>query len=897
MKSSRKNFNLYPLVWLAASLAFGIIFSKWLDPSPNASLIASAVMMAATVASIKKSYSVAFLSVAFIAAGALLGSVESHSVREDRIRSLYDTGAISSGEPVEVEGVLAGLPELSVDGFFLRLRATRLTHNGADQTVSGDIRVFATSPGGQFDSDYAAMTLQYGTRVRVACNLEREERFLNPGVVSHKITLDHLDIDATGTIKSPLLVEVVGQERVFLPLAWVFEQRQKLISEFRMKFSGPTTGVLTASLLGDGYFLDKRTADVFREGGTFHALVISGLHVTFIGAMILLVLQLFTKNRFFQFVIASLFLWAFCIAVGADVPVIRATVMFTILAFSQVVNRRGTLLNSLGFCALLMLVWRPDDLFTASFQLTFASVSAIVVIAFPLVEKLRTVGKWTPTKGQPFPAKVPESLRRICEALYWRDEVWVIEAKQQIWSARLFKSTRPRWLSSDLIRSLTSYVFEGILVSLIVQLVLLPFVIVYFHRISLVSVLMNLWAGFFMAVETFTAIISVFLDKISPTMATPFMHLTEGLNWLLLSFPGWFVDRGWASFRLPSYSGPMRIVYVLYMILIAVVAFMVFRWRPFDHKIRNNDPVRLMLPTAALFVALLMIVIFHPFSAPRADGKLNVDFLDVGQGDSALITFPDGETMLVDGGGRRSFRSGDDETEEPAFEPDTQRIGEAVVSAFLWEKGYSKIDYILATHADADHIQGLSDVAENFSVRQAFFGRTPAADPDFAELAGILRKRNIPSTTISQGDEFDIAGVRVEILYPLADDSPNAVSDNDHSVVLHLVFGERSILMTGDIERKAENDLLAMRELLASDVIKVPHHGSRTSSTQGFIDAVHPGLAVISVGRHSVFGHPHPEVVERWRTSGSKTITTGEFGTVSVSTDGQNIELKTFLPE
>ena len=277
---------------------------------------------------------------------------------------------------------------------------------------------------------------------------------------------------------------------------------------------------------------------------------------------------------------------------------------------------------------------------------------------------------------------------------------------------------------------------------------------------------------------------------------------------------------------------------------------------------------------------------------------MHIDFLDVGQGDSALITFPNGETLLVDGGGKRDFNKiyvqNEFEDEPELFEPDTQNIGETVVSQFLWEKGYSQIDYILATHADADHIQGLSDVAKNFKVRGAMFGRTPLKNAEFSALFEILQKRDTPLVKISRGDVINFDAARIEVLYPEKDDAPEAISDNNHSVVLRLIYGERAFLLTGDIEKKAENDLLNAPEYVRSDVVKVAHHGSRTSSTPAFVEATRAKLVIIPVGRESPFGHPHQEVLERWTNSGAKIVTTGMRGTVSISTDGKDLQLKTF---
>src|SRR4029079_11842286 len=128
---------------------------------------------------------------------------------------------------------------------------------------------------------------------------------------------------------------------------------------------------------------------------------------------------------------------------------------------------------------------------------------------------------------------------------------------------------------------------------------------------------------------------------------------------------------------------------------------------------------------------------------------------------------------------------------EERFVPDIQGIGEAVVSPVLWEKGYSRIDYIAATHADADHIQGLTDVAANFKVGQALFARMPASDPNFTALDAVLKKRSVPKALLDGGQSMEIGGVRIDALWPGFNDSPDLASDNNSSLVLRLQFGAR----------------------------------------------------------------------------------------------------------
>ncbi len=779
------------------------------------------------------------------------------------------------------------------------IRAEKAFYKNETLEVSGSFRLFAPFLDEQISNEYKELNLRHNSKIRVAAILHHEDSFLNPGVSSRREILDQQDIDATGSLKSPLLIEKVSENNNFAPLSAVYKYRQKLIEAFRDNFNSATSGILIASLLGNKYYLDKQTAEVFREGGTFHVLVISGLHITFIGGLVLLFVRFFTKKRFWQFLLASAFLWIYALAVGAEVPVMRAALMFTILLFSQVIYRSGTLLNALGACVLILLVWRPNDLFSQSFHLTLISVTSIIAMAFPIIENLRAIGKWSPSAENPFPPNVSPLLERFCEMLYWREIVWKRNVSQQIWSANLFKSPFLKKFAEKDGQKIFRFAFEGIIVSFVVQIWLLPVLILYFHRLSFFSVILNLWVGITVAFQGFAAFFALFLAQISEHIAQPFIKLTEALNWFLLWIPRVLIENDLASTRIPVYSGNFKAVYVLYFLPLLALTFLLNNWNPFSLKSKIKDQKsKIKNLSFAVFLAFFCLIIFHPFSAPLADGRLRVEFLDVGQGDSALITFPNGETMLIDGGGRLNFNKiylPNDGGEEPLlFEPDSQSIGEAVVSEFLWEKGLSRIDYILTSHADADHIQGLADAANNFRVKKAFFGRTPFDDEDFLKLFAILEKRRIEPEILARGDVLNIGNVRIEILYPERDASPEAVSDNNNSLVLRLVFGNRKFLLTGDIEKEAEK-FLAENSVLEADVVKVAHHGSRTSSILEFVERAKVDYAIIPVGRKSRFGHPHAEVVERWQNSGAKVLTTGERGTVTISTDGKDLSVETFL--
>jgi competence protein ComEC len=249
----------------------------------------------------------------------------------------------------------------------------------------------------------------------------------------------------------------------------------------------------------------------------------------------------------------------------------------------------------------------------------------------------------------------------------------------------------------------------------------------------------------------------------------------------------------------------------------------------------------------------------------------------------------------VDGGGRPNINQANDEDGDPVFERDTRSIGESVVSQFLWSRGMDRVDYVLATHADADHIDGLNDVVQNFRVRGAMVARAPADDAEYRRFASTMREAGVPVDNIGAGDLLQFGDVSAQVLWPPPTRDKSAPSRNNDSVMLLIRYGEKRLLLTGDIEKQGEAAVLSEGTDLKSDLVKVAHHGSKTSSIEAFVAATHPALAIISVGRTSMFGHPNKDVVERWRASGAEVMTTGQRGTISVVTDGRALSVSTFV--
>ena len=879
-------FSLYPLFQLALAFSAGIFTANTVHIKPVIVITVAALSsLLALLMLLKRKLVVSGLAllIAFLTAGASLASGEQRESTNGSLEIAIDAGR----EAVSLTGVLDEPPDFARDRVYLLLRVEKLNFRGNEQSVAGFVSLLASFNAATSEQEFRQLGLRYGTRIRVNTTLVRADRYRNPGVSTLTDFLDARGLNGIGVIKSSAAIVCLGDEPVFRPLALLYEWREILQRKIDERFSHDTAGILAAAILGNRYNLSKSAADRFREGGTFHVLVISGVHISFIGGLVFLFARRLTRRRLTQFVVSTLVVWSYSFAVGAEASVVRAACMFTLIALAQVVFRSPSALNSLGAAALALLTNSPRELFDPSFQLTFLSVLAIVTLAWPIIQTCSAIGAWHPTRATPRPPTCSRVLKWFSETLYWSEAGWQKEIDRATHSYRLFKTPYASWLERKHLQRLVRYVANAVIVSLSVQIFLLPLFVVYFHRLSWSSLLLNIFVSVLLAVLCFVALLAMILSTLSLTLAEPLIQLTEFVRWLMVHSVDPFMRMGLASVRLPEYSGWSVAVYFIYYVPLCLLLVKLSRWRPFE----VNRPALLIVSFALIAQTVLVAtILFHPFSAGRPTGKLTVDFLDVGQGDAALVTMPDGATLLVDGGGRPNFLSPTGNSDGR----DVRTIGEMVVAEYLWWRGLDGVDYVLATHADADHIDGLNDVVRDFRVRSALVGRKPENDSEFSKFAHTLQATATHIEVVQAGDVLNFGSVKVSVLWPVAFGS-NSLSANNDSVVLRLEYGGISILLTGDIEKEAESQILAGASNVKVDVVKVPHHGSRTSSTEGFVAAVKPRFAIISVGQQSMFGHPHKEVVERWQKSGAEVLTTGKSGTITVETDGKTLSVKKFL--
>jgi competence protein ComEC len=396
--------------------------------------------------------------------------------------------------------------------------------------------------------------------------------------------------------------------------------------------------------------------------------------------------------------------------------------------------------------------------------------------------------------------------------------------------------------------------------SLTAQLGVLPFIARSFHRVTFASLFLNLLAmpligvimgiGFvYLAVSLLSSLLATYLAQVLTFLIRLFLGLTR----LFEAIPAF-------SYRVPTPRLAIIIGYFTCLLLLVIPV-----------RFKRQRPL-----TLTLFFIFLVILITYPFPA-ESSPSLKLTFLDVGQGDSILVEFPGRKKMLVDGGG------------VPGAAYD---IGEQVVSPFLWSKGIRRLDYLVLTHAHPDHMNGLLAVTRNFRIGEFWEAFSPLANPVYDELKSGLRP-SVIQKRVFQGFRYQEGEVRLEALNPEAEDPFVGTISNEDSLVLRVSLGTISFLLAADIGLPAESKILEKGLEVRSQVLKSPHHGSRSSSSAPFLEKVRPQIIVITASRNNPYGVPHREVLDLYESVGAKILRTDERGAVEISSDGRTISIRT----
>jgi competence protein ComEC len=300
---------------------------------------------------------------------------------------------------------------------------------------------------------------------------------------------------------------------------------------------------------------------------------------------------------------------------------------------------------------------------------------------------------------------------------------------------------------------------------------------------------------------------------------------------------------------------------------------------------------RAALPALAAAAVFVVLVAFEPFAPRLPKGGLELTVLDCGQGDAIFVVLPDQTTLLLDAGGARSRGAGEASSGSRRWDP-----GEEIVSPYLWSRGIKRIDVVALSHAHQDHLGGLSAIIDNFRVGE--FWHAPSAEtPQYAALLTKVANRGIPIRTLQAGDLISRGDASIQVLWPEPGRLLPRHPDNDDSLVMRVSVAGAGFLLPGDAGRDVEKQLMATGEPLASQVLKVAHHGSKSSSSLEFIARVAPRVAIITTDSGALGNSPNPETLAVLRSAGAKILRTDTDGASTVAWKDQTLTVRSYRPQ
>jgi competence protein ComEC len=889
----------------------------------------------------------------FLAAGASAGCLFEYRFPPNHVSSLAARGA-DLQDPIRLQGRIISTPIRTAYGVQFDLETERAEGRERSYDLAGKVRLrLQASEAAEISALLDSLRLQYGDVIRVLVRLRKPRTYQNPGSFDFRHWMESTeDIYWVGTIKNPLLVEKLPRSNHAGIWALVEQIRNRLLRSIDDLYppwsaQGRCGTVLKAVLLGDRSSLDSETIENFRKTGLYHLLVIAGLHVGLLVLLASSLLRLFPLGEPSRRLIVLVLLMFYSVLVEQRPPTLRATLMISLYLVGRLLYRGHSTLNAVGLAALILLLSRPSWLFDSGFQLSFSAALLIAGLALPILGRttepyrraLRNLDESAlDAQLEPQQAQFRLDLRALIAALRTRSRF--LDRHGGLARAVVTGPTR-----------LLLWTANILLFSAVLQVGLVLPMATTFHRVALAGISLNALAVPLMTLLLALAVPTVLLGTLLPTLAAwPAKALAVVMAGLfaLTDLPHL---PAWLSFRVPDPPLWVGCGFVLSILVAALVlaerssrasplpgplspapdgaGLRVKKTPPAVHPLPQGGegsetsnscplplggegvPIRsgrvrgllghlimqfsvggrtyvfwLSMATLGLMTVLVAI---HPFSPALPSGILEVTALDCGQGDSLFLVLPDKTTMLVDASGSR-HRS----TSEGAFQGRLWDPGEDIVSAYLWSRGIKKIDIVVLSHPHEDHLGGLFAVVRNFSIGQ-FWHAVNSPTPAYSGLLEQVREKGVAERTLAAGDELERGGAAVRALWPARSWRPSDLPSNDDSLVLRVTYHGASVLLTGDISTKVEGELLASGQDLNSEVLKVAHHGSNSSSSADFLARVNPRLAMVTGGSGDFGNLPSPETLARLREGGIRVFRPDVEGATTVQmSDG--LRVMTFRP-
>ena len=417
-----------------------------------------------------------------------------------------------------------------------------------------------------------------------------------------------------------------------------------------------------------------------------------------------------------------------------------------------------------------------------------------------------------------------------------------------------------------------NFILETISLNLSAQILIFPITLYFFNTFSLIGIIANLFIVPIISVLTFLGIALLLVSIIFSKMASIISLIINPIINYILVVSKFFANFDFLNFILPTPK--LWMIATFYVLL--YFTYDDYRRSKENYLLKaNNIEVNCIKDKIKKYVYILICILLSISFITKIFPKSYTEFtaIDVGQGDSFLFVTKEGSRILIDGGGS---------------ETNDYDVGKNILKPYLLDRGFLKVDYIFLSHAHADHIEGIYTVLENFKVKTVFIGPQLENDVMIEKLKKIALEKKVRVLKLHEGQIVNIDELKFEVLYPTKEYED--LNINNLSLIMKVNCYEKSILFTGDAEEKVEEELLKKYDskFLDVDILKVGHHGAKTSSSKEFIQVVSPEISIISVAKDNTYGHPNSKVVERLKECG-RVLQTSEAGEMNfkIYTNGE----------